>query len=269
MKGKLVRKLSITTAWNETAVFVAREAQLVLPIGFLLMALPGALLQIIMPVPTPGQLPEAGPWLAAVPAAILISLVGTLAVTLLALRPGTSVGEALQHGARRLLPVALALLLVSLGAAIATLPVFLLFGLLAMAAGTPAVGAFALIVIFPLMLVLWARLSMVAPVAAMEPVGPIAILQRSWALTRGHFGKLLGFLALMVLVMLVISIAVSAIGGILIFLIAGPPAPGSLAFYLMLIVSALVQTVLSTVFAVLVARVYAQLAGDGQARVSA
>ena len=36
-----------------------------------------------------------------------------------------------------------------------------------------------------------------------------------------------------------------------------------------LIVSALVQTVLSTMFAVLVARVYAQLAGDGQARVFA
>lgn len=269
MKGKRVQKLSITTAWNETAAFVAREAQLVLPIGFLLMALPGALLQLVMPVPAPGQLPQAGLWMAAVPVAILVSLVGTLAVTLLALRPGTSVGEALQHGLRRLLPVFLALLLVSFGAAIATLPILLLFGLVAMAAGTPAIAALAFFALLPLALILWARLSLVTPVAAAEPIGPIAILQRSWALTRGHFWTLLGFLALMVLVMLVISIAVSAIGGILIFLVAGPPEPASLAFYLMLIVSALVQAVLSTVFAVMVARVYAQLAGDGQVGVFA
>lgn len=269
MKGKQVRKLSITTAWNETAAFVAREAQLVLPIGFLLLALPGALLQIVMPTPTPGQLPETGLWMAAIPVAILVSIVGALAVTLLALRPGTSVGEALQHGARRLLPVVLALLLVSLGAAIATLPVFLLFGLAAMAAGTPAVGALALLVLFPVALILWARLSLVTPVAAAESVGPIAILQRSWALTRGHFWTLLGFLVLMLVVTLVISIAVSAIGGIVILLIAGQPDPGSLAFYLMLIVSTLVQAVLSTVLAVMVARVYAQLSGDGQVGVFA
>lgn len=269
MKGKRVQKLSITTAWNETAAFVAREAQLVLPIGFLLMALPGALLQLVMPVPAPGQLPQAGLWMAAVPVAILVSLVGTLAVTLLALRPGTSVGEALQHGLRRLLPVFLALLLVSFGAGIAVLPVFILFGLAAMATGTPAVGALALFVIFPIALILWARLSLITPVAAAEPIGPIAILQRSWALTRGHFWTLLAFLVLLVVVALVISVAVSAIGGIFVFFVAGLPEPGSLAFYLMLILSALVQAVLSTLFAVMVARVYAQLAGDGQVGVFA
>ena len=40
--------LSITTAWNETVAFIAREARLVLPIAFLLLALPGAAMQLVI-----------------------------------------------------------------------------------------------------------------------------------------------------------------------------------------------------------------------------
>lgn len=255
--------LSITTAWNETAAFVAREAQLVLPIGFLLLALPGAVLQMLMPTPVPGELPEAGAWMAAIPVVVVISLVGTIAVTLLALRPGTSVGEALQHGLRRLIPIFLAIVIVGLAASVLMVPLMMLFGGVAVAAGNPAIAALAVLVVLPAALFLWARLSMMTPVAAAEPIGPIAIIQRSWALSRGHFWKLFGFLVLLVIAAMVISMAIGALVGILVFLIAGAPTPGSVGSYLMLIVSALVQAVVSTVFAVMIARVYAQLAGTG------
>lgn len=261
--------LSITTAWNETAAFVAREAQLVLPVGFLLLALPGAVLQMLMPTPVPGELPQAGAWLAAVPVAIVISLIGTIAITLLALRPGTSVGEALQHGARRLIPIFLAILLLALGAMLLMVPVMMLFGGLAVAAGNPAIAALAALAVLPAALFLWVRFALMTPIAAAEPIGPIAIIQRSWALSRGHFWKLLGFLVLLVIAAMVISIAVGALVGIVVFLIAGTPTPGSVGSYLMLIVSALVQAVVSTVFAVMIARVYAQLAGTGTSDVFA
>ena len=55
---------------------------------------------------------------------------------------------------------------------------------------------------------------------------------------------------------------VGAVAGILIYFVAGPPLPGTLGGWLLLIVSALVQAVLSSVFAVLIARVYAQLAPE-------
>lgn len=263
-------KLSITDAWNETAAFVAREGRLIFPIGFLMLSLPGAVLQILMPPPpAPGELPEGGLWLAYIPVMIVISLIGTLAITLLALRGGTSVGEALAHGARRVGPVILALLLVGLASGLASLPIMMLFGLLAINSGNPALAGLAILVMLPLALALWARLSMVTPVAAAEQAGPIAMLQRSWQITRGHFWKLLGLMVLLAIVAIAISIAVGAIGGLLIALVAGMPEPGSLSFYLLLILSALVQAVLSTVLAVLLARVYAQLAGTGSAEVFA
>ena len=45
--------LSITTAWNETASFVQREARLLFPIAFLLIALPGGLFQMMLPATVP------------------------------------------------------------------------------------------------------------------------------------------------------------------------------------------------------------------------
>ena len=78
--------LSITTAWNETAAFVQREARLLFPIAFLLIALPGAMLQALMPAagarpaarsPAPGSL--------LIPVLILASMIGKLAISYLAL----------------------------------------------------------------------------------------------------------------------------------------------------------------------------------------
>ena len=52
--------LSITAAWNETAAFMGREGKLVLPVGFMLIALPGAIVQAATPAAQPNALPEPG-----------------------------------------------------------------------------------------------------------------------------------------------------------------------------------------------------------------
>lgn len=250
--------LSINTAWNETMAFMGREGRLVLPVGFMLIALPGALVQAAIPVTPPNQLPEPGAWLLLVPLAIVATLIGNLAITLLALRPGISVGEAIQHGARRFPVVLGAALLIGLASALVMIPVVVLAAGAAVALGNPGLAAIAGLPMVALLVFLWTRLLMLNPVGAVESLGPVAILRRSWALTQGHFWRLFSFLILLLVVAMVASMAVGAVGGLVVVLLAGPPAPGSLSFYLVLILSTLVQAVLSSVFAVMVARIYTQ-----------
>ena len=260
-------RLSITTAWNETVAFIGREAQLILPIAFLLLALPGAGLQLVMPTPAPGVTPEFPPiFLLLVPLAILAGMVGSIAITYLALRPGRSVGEALQRGLGRFLILFAASLLIGLAALILLVPLLVLFaGSAALTAATPAAAAGpmlrVLLIFLVVMIAFWVRLLLMNAVAAAEDVGPIDIITRSWALTSGYFWKLLGFVLLLLLAALIVSVAISALLGILLFLAAGPPEPGSVSMIVMMIVSALIQSVLSAIFLVLIARIYAQLAG--------
>jgi hypothetical protein len=264
--------LSITAAWEETAVFVTREGRLLFPIAFLLQSLPPAIVQILAPPATPGQMPEAGLWLLFLPVVFAAALVGVIAVSFLALRPGASVGEALQAGFRRFLPFLAALLLIGLGAALLMLPLMLILGALVAAGGgaaSPALTLLLVLIPLPVFCVFWVRLMLIGPAAAVEPLGPIALIQRSWRLTEGHFWKLLGLLLLVILVGLVCLAAVHAVFGILIALLAGPATPGSLANSLALAVSALVQAVISAVSTTFIARIYAQLGGSGHADIFA
>lgn len=252
--------LSITDAWNETAAFMGREARLVLPVGFMLVALPGAIVQAATPAAPPSELPEPGLWLALVPFALALTLIGNLAISVLALRPGMSVGEAIQQGARRFLPVLGAALLIGLASMLVMAPILVVAALAAAALGAPAIAAIPMLLAIPALIFLWTRLLLSNPVGAVEQGGPVAILKRSWALTAGHFWQLLGFLVLLLIVAMVASGAVGAVGGTLITLAFGPPRPDSLSFYLVLILSTLVQACLASVFAVMVARIYARLA---------
>jgi len=252
--------LSITDAWNETAAFMGREARLVLPVGFMLVALPGAIVQAATPATQPNQLPEPGLWLALVPFAIVATLIGNLAISVLALRPGTSVGEAIQQGARRFLPVLGAALLIGLASMLVMAPILVIAGLAAAALGAPALAAIPVLLVIPLLVFLWTRLLLANPIGAVEAGGPVAILKRSWALTAGRFWRLFGFLIMLLLVAMVASAAVTVVGGTVIRLGFGPPRPDNLSFYLELIIATLVQACLASIFAVMVARIYAQLA---------
>jgi hypothetical protein len=260
--------LSITGAWNETMAFMKRESGLVLPIAFLLIALPGALLQIVMPQPAaPGAPPELGLWLLLLPVVAVAGMVAYLAISYLALRAGTSVGEALQVGLRRFLMLFLATLLVGCGFVLLLIPLlFIVGGGAALGGGGPgalAGAAVLAILIFAVVaLAIGVRLMLMTPVAAVEKAGPIEIIRRSWILTSGHFWKLLGLLLLLLVAALVLVMVVALVAGIILFMLAGPPDPQSLSMILITIVTALLQAVLSAIFTVLVARIYAQLSGD-------
>lgn len=252
-------KLSISTAWNETAELIRREGGLLYLIAFALIALPAAGYQFLNPQPLPPEGDGPG-WMAllGIPV-ILANLIGALTINILALGRENVVGKAIGLAARRMLPLLGAALLVLIGFVILCLP----FALLAVASWPAHKGliSLALLLMLAIILCLWARLLVTTPVAAAEDAGPIAILKRSWALTAGHFPKLLGFVGLVMVVYVVVTLLVVGVGGLLVLAVAGQPAPGNMASLLILLVGALIDTALFLCFTILVSRIYVQLAG--------
>lgn len=260
-------RLSISTAWNEAAAFAGREARLLFPVSFLLLVLPGVVFQAATgTLQTSGML-RPSPWLllAFLPIS-LISIIGSLALCRLALRPGTSVGEALRAGLGRLLPVFGASLLLVLALFVALIPLVVILGL---DPDNPQPGRIMLLAL--LMIVGGAyfggRLLLMTPSASVEATGPVAMIRRSWTLTAPVALKLFGLMLLLLLVYVLVILAVSIIGGIVIVLAAGPPQPGSTAGLLVLILNGLVQAVIWVYFFSFTSRLYAQLAGPGPAGV--
>jgi hypothetical protein len=270
-------KLSISRAWSETGAFLAKEARLVLPIALLLLAIPAMASELILP--EPAATPSAGRALLQLTLLLVniaAGLVGVVAITNLALRPGTSVGEALRTGLRRFPPLFVASLMIGLGFVLIAFVVILLFAGAAMEGAVPPdprnlPPSFSVVILLltVLGLALWIRFMMVTPVATAEPVGPIGALRRSWALTRGHYWRLLGTFLLLLLVATVAVLALSSTLGIVLVLLAGPPEPGNLTWTVSALVSVLFQTLMTVVLGVLAARVYRQLAGEDASTVFA
>jgi hypothetical protein len=101
-------------------------------------------------------------------------------------------------------------------------------------------------------------------VAGAEAVGPLAILKRSWAVTRGQYWKLLGLLLLLLVVAIVIMAAAAALGGVLGAIIDPDLEPMSLGALVMSLFTGIGQGVFAVLSAVMVTRVYLQLAGSGR-----
>lgn len=248
-----MKPLSITAAWNETSAFVRREAGILLPIALALLALPAAVLQVVAPDAPPGQQPEAGAWMWLIIPMATLGALGSLTISILAIGRETVVRSAFALAFRRILPLlgAFLLLLVALMPLGLAALLFFIAGPLGVALG---IFLLALGAVF-----IWVRVMPLSAVAAAEPIGPLAILKRSWSLTEGHFWRLLGFVLLMIVLLVVLGIAVTAIGGLLVVLIAGAPEPGNVSYVLLILLGAIVNSILSLVFTVMIARIYVQL----------
>lgn len=259
-------KLSISRAWDEARETLAPNAGLLTTIALAMFVLPGVVSDLVTPDAPPGQLPPLGNWAIVAVIAIVIALIGQLAVIRLAIGSRLTVGEAIGHGARRA-PYYFAATVIWI------LPFLLvgavLFGMIARDPTNASPGAIiGVLVLACIMLFFAIRMLMTSPVASAESLGPVGIIKRSWQLTAGNAWRLLGFFLLFIIVLVVAAMAVGAIAGVIAEVVLGGTQGMSLGALFVSIVTQLVSAAVSVVLMVMLARIYVQLAGAGAAEAS-
>src|SRR5512146_1228324 len=259
-------KLSLSRAWEESMAVLARDGRLFVAVALALFVLPGLVLDVSMPDVVAGQFPPAGPWIAIGLVALLIWLVGQLAVIRLAMEPHVAVGEAIMHALKRLVSYALS-------AFLWLVPILILGSVLSafleVNRAHPSVAvAVALIVLTVVAVFLAVRLMLSSAVASTEEVGPLGILQRSWNLTRGNWWRLFAFVLLFWIGALCLLWAVESVAGVVVRLAIEDSGPRSLGGLLISIISQLISALLSVACFVMLARIYAQLSGTGAPQAS-
>lgn len=264
--------LSISRAWDETKAIVARDGKLFVSVALALVALPAAVTGLLSPN---GMSDASGPlWIdIVVLIASLVGLAGQLALIRLALGPSVTVGGAIGHGARRMPVYLLSAILIVIGLLVLAIP----FGLALAATGvplkaksvpmTPAV-IFILLLYLAVVIFIGVRLLMSAPAASAEPIGPVAIIRRSWELTAGHWWHLFAFVLLIFIGALAVLLAARAATGVIAGLWIGAIEPMSASALVVALVQALVNAAVTTLFSVMLARIYVQLSGRGEAEAS-
>lgn len=259
-------RLSVSKAWDETKAIVAHDGRLLTSVALALIALPTAVANLITPA---GMTPDSAMWIdVVIIIASLIALAGQLALIRLAIGPSITVGAAIAHGIKRMPLYFLAVLLVVVVLVLAAMP---------LAAALTAMGVsiepppkefsgplFAAACIY-LALILFAavRMVMAAPAASAEDIGPIAIVRRSWQLTSGNAWRLLGFLLMFFIGAIVLLMAIQWVTALLATVLLGPIQAMSASALVVALVQALANAAISTLFAVMIARIYVQLAGGG------
>jgi hypothetical protein len=259
-------KLSLSRAWEETTAVLARDGRLFVAIGLALFVLPGLIVGVTMPQARTGELPAPGVWLAVALIAIVVWLIGQLAVIWLAIRPQVAVGEAIIHGAKRLASYVAAVL-------VWLLPILVVGSVLSAflrmnASHPPLIAALALIALTIFGAFLAVRLVLSSAVASAENLGPIAILRRSWELSRGNWWRLFVFVLLFWIGALCLVWAVGSVAGVLVRMAFADIGPLSVGGLLIGIVSQLLSSALSIVFFVMLARLYVQRTGPDSVQAS-
>jgi len=267
-------KFDMSLAWNEAVAMIRANAEVLLVVAGIFFFLPSLVMTIATPDMAevmafdPENLEAMSAtitafysdywWLIAL--VFLTQLVGYL--SLLALlrddaRP--TVGEAIKTGVVGLLPAIGTYLLYAFLAGIA----LALLVLPLAALQSPGLAAIGIMVGFAAIIYISIKVSLSAPVIAIEKVfNPLAVLGRSWRLTKGNSLRILGFFMLIVVVYFVLSMLVGMlIMGLLAVLgdSAGVIVNGLL--------SGLLGAITTVVFVAVLAAIHRQLAGPSPAAV--
>ncbi len=258
-------KVSISRAWDDSKAMLRRNAGLLATVALALFVVPSVVGDMVTP-PTPaGEVARFGYWTIVSGVALLISLVGQLAVIRLALSSDQTVGQAIAHAARRA-PVYLAATFLWL------LPFVLIGGGLAtrLVGQTPpdplAAGVFLLL--FATGLYVAVRMLLTSAVASEERLNPVATVKRSWSLSRGNAFRLFVFLILLLIAAFITMAAVAAVVGLLARATFGDLEPMTLGRLLVSLASQIVGAAMTVVFMVMLARLYTQISGRDQSAVA-
>ncbi len=253
-------KLSIGAAWTEAAAFVRRERRLIAPVVLGLIVVPAVIAELIQPEAAPGTQPEPGGWMIVAFAALLVAMVGQLAIMRLAMGWEGSVSEALKLALGRIWAVLGAFLLFGLAFVLVATVVVLIAML---ASGDAAQGATNRIA-FAAMIVALLAMPRVLPLTALameERAGPWRLLRRTLELTRGNYWRLLGFFLVFLVASLIIAVAVTVTFGTAVELLVGPSRPMSVSRLIVALVTGLMQGLVLSVYAAMTGKLTLQLLG--------
>ena len=260
--------LSIGKAWDEASAFLVREARLVVPVALAMFAVPAILMGWANPEGQPATAPGGLGWPLTV-IALLITMVGQMTVAALAIGWSGSVGSALHLASRRVWGMLASVVLVFLP--VTTIAFIVLAALIGSAgltdasqitpeslAKVPGVGLFILFLVV-LFVAIGVRLFPVSAVAISETSHPIALLKRSWRLTKGHSGRILVVLLLILAAAMISSAAVTTVVGSLMALTVGELRPFSLSALITALADGVVAAAITAISSSLVGRIYVQL----------
>ena len=256
--------LSMSRAWDETKGVLSRDGKLIGTVALALFFLPGVVAAVIKPEAQ--GMPTTSGEILLMAAVAVIGVIGQLALIRLALGTRSTVGEAIGHGAARA-PAYIAASIVWLSPFVIAL--YFLAGDVLRAPQNATLGdALAALLVLAALFFVSVRMLMTSSVASAERASPIAILQRSWVLTKGQWWRLFGFLLIFLLVALLSLSAVGAVAGIAGALLFGEIQAMTVAALFIAVFVELVTTIITIGFLVMLARIYAQLAGPAHADVS-
>lgn len=261
-------KFDMGRAWNDTTRLLSANRSLLSIVAGVFFFLPYAALMMFLPQQMAAFQAPAGADPEAMGEAMmgfyadywwvfvvvgLIQAVGIIALLyLLSDRRRPTLGEALGQGLKYLLTYIGAQLLQGLAIAVLFAIPFVIAH-----AGSTTVAVLLGLALLVAAIYLFTKFSLSTPVIAIESQGnPLTALSRSWSLTKGNSLRIFLFYLLLFIAMMVASMVLSVIVG-LVFAIGGAEVAmiGNGLF------SGLVNALLVTVFAAVLAAVYQQLAG--------
>lgn len=250
--------LSISRAWDESSAFLTRESRLVVPVALALLMIPTAVQGWINPA-EPGQASRM-PLVGLV--AMVVTLAGQLALTRLAVGWPGSIGGVIGQSFRRV-PLFLATLVLAYLPVVLLLVVTVDFKALVDVPPDhllkqPGVER-SLLVCTIVGIALLARFNPISALTMSQPASPVALVKRSWALTKGHFWQLLGMIFLLGIATLILKGSVTLVARALVLIILGPIEPLSLGALLKALADGLAAAAIGSVNAAMLGRAYAQL----------
>lgn len=261
--------VSMGTVWDRTTEFLSDNLSAIIPIAFLAIFLPSALSASIKPLTAqPGATALTVQVLSLV--LMIVTLWGQLAITALALDPGSGKSAATALASKRLVPVIGLMLVLLLGMFILVLPIPVALGLAgfdfqaAMNGGAGAadlptsVGGFLLLYcLFLTVVLIWlgARLALITPILLMEERW-FGALARSFRLTRPITLKIVGVMILYVIVWGVSILAANLVFGSILRLVAEGSGPVTIGTVLTAAAVSVIGTAFSVLASAFVGRLY-------------
>lgn len=260
-------KFDSNIAWKQASGAVSANREVLLAVAGVFFMLPQLAFAIFYPQPEAAagmseqQLMElvSGYYASVLPVMIPLALLQAMGtVALLSLLDGQrrpTVGEAIRGSLRGAVPYLLAQILSGFALILAAVVVIAALS----AVGGTTGAALALAIVLVLAIYIGVRLSLTAPIIAVEGVrNPVAALIRSWNVTKGNTGRLLAFYALFLVAFLVILIVANLVVGIPLAMLA----PGNLALIGEAFVGSALGAVMALYFVAIIAASHRQLTGN-------